>query len=127
MVDAQKYVKCVKKYLKEENLIQKVDDLVLDLLLSDLEYLNKLNAQIERQPFTQNRYGAKIPNPMMKDKKDLENRILAIVKELGLSPAARKKIMADAEQSKSPLEDFVDNIDDETLLNHIDLFEVDGL
>lgn len=126
-MDVDKYIRAVRKYLKEEKRIMKVDDLAIDLLRQNLETLEKINQQLEKGVTAVDRYGNTIPSPFLRAKNDIEAKIESAIKHLGLSPAARKRLAVETGDEKSPLEQFMDNSssDEFNLPNQLDLFDPD--
>lgn len=126
-MDVDKYIRAVRKYLKEEKRIMKVDDLAIDLLRQNLETLEKINKQLEKGVTAVDRYGNTIPSPFLRAKNDIEAKIESAIKHLGLSPAARKRLAVETGDEKSPLEQFMDNSssDEFNLPNQLDLFDPD--
>ena len=128
-MDVDKYIRAVRKYLKEEKRIMKVDDLAIDLLRQNLETLEKINQQLAKGVTAIDRYGNTIPSPFLRAKNDIEAKIESAIKHLGLSPAARKRLAVETGEEKSPLEQFMDTTppDDFNLPNQLDLFDVDDM
>lgn len=126
-MDVDKYIRAVRKYLKEEKRIMKVDDLAIDLLRQNLETLAKINQQLAKGVTAVDRYGNTIPSPFLRAKNDIEAKIESAIKHLGLSPAARKRLAVETGDEKSPLEQFMDNSssDEFNLPNQLDLFDPD--
>lgn len=126
-MDIDKYIRAVRKYLKEEKRIMKVDDLAIDLLRQNLETLEKINQQLAEDVTAVDRYGNTIPSPFLRAKNDIEAKIESAIKHLGLSPAARKRLAVETGDEKSPLEQFMDNSssDEFNLPNQLDLFDPD--
>lgn len=126
-MDVDKYIRAVRKYLKEEKRIMKVDDLAIDLLRQNLETLEKINQQLKKGVTAVDRYGNTIPSPFLRAKNDIEAKIESAIKHLGLSPAARKRLAVETGDEKSPLEQFMDNSssDEFNLPNQLDLFDPD--
>lgn len=126
-MDVDKYIRAVRKYLKEEKRIMKVDDLAIDLLRQNLETLEKINQQLAKGVTAVDRYGNTIPSPFLRAKNDIEAKIESAIKHLGLSPAARKRLAVETGDEKSPLEQFMDNSssDEFNLHNQLDLFDPD--
>ena len=128
-MDVDKYIRAVRKYLKEEKRIMKVDDLAIDLLRQNLETLEQINQQLAKGVTAIDRYGNTIPSPFLRAKNDIEAKIESAIKHLGLSPAARKRLAVETGEEKSPLEQFMDTTpsDDFNLPNQLDLFDVDDM
>lgn len=126
-MDVDKYIRAVRKYLKEEKRIMKVDDLAIELLRQNLETLEKINQQLVKGVTATDRYGNTIPSPFLRAKNDIEAKIESAIKHLGLSPAARKRLAVETGDEESPLERFMDksSSDEFNLPNQLDLFDPD--
>lgn len=126
-MDVDKYIRAVRKYLKEEKRIMKVDDLAIELLRHNLETLEKINQQLVKGVTATDRYGNTIPSPFLRVKNDIEARIESAIKHLGLSPAARKRLAVETGDEESLLERFMDksSSDEFNLPNQLDLFDPD--
>ena len=128
-MDIDKHMRAIRKYLKEEKKITKVDEMTLELLRSDLERLEAIRAELQNGMTTTDRYGATVPSPFLKEEDRVVKRILEYERKLGLSPYDRKKLAVAKDSEKSPLEKFMDAkpVDPYNLPNQLDLFDVDSL
>ena len=129
-MDIDKHMRAIRKYLKEEKKMTKVDEMTLELLRSDLETLECIKAQLEKDGMTTvDRYGAVVPSPFLKEQDRVVKRVLEYERKLGLSPYDRKKLAVAEEADKSPLEQFIDArpSDPFNLPNQLDLFNPDEL
>lgn len=128
-MDIDKHMRAIRKYLKEEKKITKVDEMTLELLRSDLERLEAIREQLKGGMTTIDRYGATVPSPFLKEEDRVVKRILEYERKLGLSPYDRKKLAVAEDSEKSPLEKFMDQrpVDPFNLPNQLDLFDVDSL
>ena len=128
-MDIDKHMRAIRKYLKEEKKITKVDEMTLELLRSDLERLEAIREQLQHGMTTVDRYGATVPSPFLKEEDRVVKRILEYERKLGLSPYDRKKLAVAEDSEKSPLEKFMDAkpVDPFNLPNQMDLFDVDSL
>lgn len=140
-MDIDKHMRAIRKYLKEEKKMTKVDEMTLELLRSDLEMLERIKAELVERTITKtdgrtvtvggmttvDRYGATVPSPFLKEQDRVTKRILEYEKKLGLSPYDRKKLAVETGDDKSPLEQFMDNSssDEFNLPNQLDLFDPD--
>lgn len=129
-MDIDKHMRAIRKYLKEEKKITKVDEMTLELLRSDLERLEAIRDQLKGGMTTVDRYGATVPSPFLKEEDRVVKRILEYERKLGLSPYDRKKLAVAEDSEKSPLEMFMDSkpaTDPYNLPNQLDLFNTDEL
>ena len=129
-MDIDKHMRAIRKYLKEEKKITKVDEMTLELLRSDLERLEAIRDQLKGGMTTVDRYGATVPSPFLKEEDRVVKRILEYERKLGLSPYDRKKLAVAEDNEKSPLEMFMDSkpaTDPYNLPNQLDLFNTDEL
>ena len=129
-MDIDKHMRAIRKYLKEEKKITKVDEMTLELLRSDLERLEAIRDQLKGGMTTVDRYGATVPSPFLKEEDRVVKRILEYERKLGLSPYDRKKLAVAEDNEKSPLEMFMDSkpaTDPYNLPNQLDLFNPDEL
>ena len=130
-MDIDKHMRAIRKYLKEEKKMTKVDDMTLELLRSDLELLGRIKATLDAGGMTTvDRYGAVVPSPFLKEQDRVTKRILEYERKLGLSPYDRKKLAVAEEAEKSPLDMFLDTkpvTDPYNLPNQLDLFDPDSL
>ena len=124
-------MRAIRKYLKEEKKMTKVDEMTLELLRSDLELLGRIKATLDAGGMTTvDRYGAVVPSPFLKEQDRVTKRILEYERKLGLSPYDRKKLAVAEEAEKSPLDMFLDTkpvTDPYNLPNQLDLFDPDSL
>ena len=124
-MDIDKHMRAIRKYLKEEKKMTKVDEMTLELLRSDLETLELIKTQLRDGGMTTvDRYGAIVPSPFLKEQDRVTKRILEYERKLGLSPYDRKKLAVSENDEKSPLEQFFDSkpSDPFNLPNQLDLF-----
>ena len=130
-MDIDKHMRAIRKYLKEEKKMTKVDEMTLELLRSDLELLGRIKATLDAGGMTTvDRYGAVVPSPFLKEQDRVTKRILEYERKLGLSPYDRKKLAVAEEAEKSPLDMFLDTkpvTDPYNLPNQLDLFDPDSL
>lgn len=130
-MDIEKHMRAIRKYLKEEKKMTKVDEMTLELLRSDLEMLERIKGEIDKSGMTTvDRYGATVPSPFLKEQDRVTKRILEYERKLGLSPYDRKKLAVAEDSEKSPLEKFMDqkpSDDPFNLPNQLDLFDVNEL
>ena len=128
-MDIDKHMRAVRKYLKEEKHLTKVDEMTLELLRSDLETLDLIKKELANSMTTVDQYGRTIPSPFLREKDRVIKRVLEYEKKLGLSPYDRKKLEVESADEKSPLEQFIDSkpVDLDNLPNQLDLFDVDSL
>ena len=128
-MDIDKHMRAVRKYLKEEKHLTKVDEMTLELLRSDLETLDLIKKELANSMTTVDQYGRTIPSPFLREKDRVIKRILEYEKKLGLSPYDRKKLEVESADEKSPLEQFIDAkpTDPFNLPNQLDLFDPDEL
>lgn len=130
-MDIDKHMRAIRRYLKDEKKMTKVDEMTLELLRSDLETLERIKAQLEKDGMTTvDRYGAVVPSPFLKEQDRVTKRILEYERKLGLSPYDRKKLAVAEDSEKSPLEMFMDSkpaTDPYNLPNQLDLFDPDAL
>lgn len=133
-MDIDKHMRAIRKYLKEEKHLTKVDEMTLELLRSDLETLEMIKKQLDvnngGSMTAKDQYGRTIPSPFLREKDRVIKRVLEYEKKLGLSPYDRKKLEVESSDEKSPLEQFIDskvNDDPYNLPNQLDLFDVDSL
>lgn len=128
-MDIDKHMRAIRKYLKEEKHLTKVDEMTLELLRSDLETLDLIKKELANSMTTVDQYGRTIPSPFLREKDRVIKRVLEYEKKLGLSPYDRKKLEVESADEKSPLEQFIDSkpVDLDNLPNQLDLFDVDSL
>lgn len=143
-MDVDKHMRAIRKYLKEEKHMTKVDEMTLELLRSDLELLETIKKELNGYTVTdsegntvlmggmyaKDQYGRTIPSPFLREKDRAIKRVLEYEKKLGLSPYDRKKLEVESADEKSPLDQFLDSRsggDPYNLPNQLDLFDVDGL
>ena len=143
-MDIDKHMRAIRKYLKEEKKMTKVDEMTLELLKSDLEMLERIKEELVEREVTKpdgtkvkvggmtaiDRYGQIVPSPFLKEQDRVTKRILEYERKLGLSPYDRKKLAVAEEAEKSPLDIFLDTkpvTDPYNLPNQLDLFDPDAL
>ena len=130
-MDIDKHMRAIRKYLKEEKKMTKVDEMTLELLRSDLELLGRIKETLATGGMTTvDRYGAVVPSPFLKEQDRVTKRILEYERKLGLSPYDRKKLAVAEESEKSVLDMFIDTKQPEdpfNLPNQLDLFDPDSL
>ena len=128
-MDIDKHMRAIRRYLKEEKHLTKVDEMTLELLRSDLETLDLIKKELANSMTTVDQYGRTIPSPFLREKDRVIKRVLEYEKKLGLSPYDRKKLEVESADEKSPLEQFIDSkpTDPFNLPNQLDLFDVDSL
>ena len=128
-MDIDKHMRAIRKYLKEEKHLTKVDEMTLELLRSDLETLDLIKKELANSMTTVDQYGRTIPSPFLREKDRVIKRVLEYEKKLGLSPYDRKKLEVESADEKSPLEQFIDAkpTDPFNLSNQLDLFDPDEL
>lgn len=129
-MDIDKHMRAIRKFLKEEKHLTKVDEMTLELLRSDLETKQLIEEELAKSMTTVDQYGRTIPSPFLREKDRVIKRILEYEKKLGLSPYDRKKLEVESADEKSPLDQFMDskaNDDPFNLPNQLDLFDVDQL
>ena len=128
-MDIDKHMRAIRRYLKEEKHLTKVDEMTLELLRSDLETLDLINKELANSMTTVDQYGRTIPSPFLREKDRVIKRVLEYEKKLGLSPYDRKKLEVESADEKSPLEQFIDSkpTDPFNLPNQLDLFDPDEL
>ena len=128
-MDIDKHMRAIRRYLKEEKHLTKVDKMTLELLRSDLETLDLINKELANSMTTVDQYGRTIPSPFLREKDRVIKRVLEYEKKLGLSPYDRKKLEVESADEKSPLEQFIDSkpTDPFNLPNQLDLFDADSL
>ena len=128
-MDIDKHMRAIRRYLKEEKHLTKVDEMTLELLRSDLETLDLIKKELANSMTTMDQYGRTIPSPFLREKDRVIKRVLEYEKKLGLSPYDRKKLEVESADEKSPLEQFIDSkpSDPFNLPNQLDLFDPDEL
>lgn len=128
-MDIDKHMRAIRRYLKEEKHLTKVDEMTLELLRSDLETLDLIKKELANSMTTVDQYGRTIPSPFLREKDRVIKRVLEYEKKLGLSPYDRKKLEVESADEKSPLEQFIDAkpVDLDNLPNQLDLFDPDEL
>ena len=128
-MDIDKHMRAIRRYLKEEKHLTKVDEMTLELLRSDLETLDLIKKELANSMTTVDQYGRTIPSPFLREKDRVIKRVLEYEKKLGLSPYDRKKLEVESADEKSPLEQFIDAkpTDPFNLPNQLDLFNPDEL
>ena len=133
-MDIDKHMRAIRKYLKEEKKMTKVDEMTLELLKADLEMLERIKEEIDKSGMTTiDRYGATVPSPFLKEQDRVTKRILEYERKLGLSPYDRKKLAVAEADDESPLDAFINGgrkpkgkaDDDLNLPNQIDIDFVD--
>lgn len=132
-MDVDKHMRAIRKFLREEKKMIKVDEMTLELLRSDLELLERIKATLEKSGMTTvDRYGQVVPSPFLKEQDRVTKRILEYERKLGLSPYDRKKLAVAEADEESPLEQFLNgggtkkpkprpDDDDYNLPNQIDI------
>ena len=85
-MDIDKHMRAIRKYLKEEKHLTKVDEMTLELLRSDLETLDLIKKELANSMTTVDQYGRTIPSPFLREKDRVIKRVLEYEKKLGLSP-----------------------------------------
>jgi phage terminase small subunit len=128
-MDIDKHMRAIRKYLKEEKHLTKVDEMTLELLRSDLETLDLIKKELANSMTTVDQYWRTVPSPFLREKDRVIKRVLEYEKKLGLSPYDRKKLEVESADEKSPLEQFIDSkpTDPFNLPNQLDLFDPDEL
>ena len=130
-MDIDKHMRAIRKYLKEEKKMTKVDEMTLELLRADLDLLERIKEQLSAGGMTTvDRYGATVPSPFLKEQDRVTKRILEYERKLGLSPYDRKKLAVAEDSEKSPLDMFLDTkpvTDPYNPPNQLDLFNPDEL
>ena len=143
-MDIDKHMRAIRRYLKDEKKMTKVDEMTLELLRADLEMRECIKAELAERTITTpdgrtmtvggmttvDRYGAVVPSPFLKELDRVTKRILEYERKLGLSPYDRKKLAVAEESEKSPLDQFLDTkpvTDPYNLPNQLDLFDADAL
>lgn len=107
-MDIDKHMRAIRKYLKEEKKMTKVDEMTLELLRADLEMLERIKDEIDKSGMTTiDRYGATVPSPFLKEQDRVTKRILEYERKLGLSPYDRKKLAVAEADEESPLDQFI--------------------
>lgn len=103
-----KYVNKVVKALKEKGLYEEQDKLILDELAANYQILLEAYQQIQISGLTaKDRYGNTISSPYIAIKKNAEDVITKIIRDLGLSAKSRKALKSDSD----------DDFDLESMLN----------
>lgn len=103
-----KYVNKVVKSLKSSGLYEEEDKLILDELAANYQILLEAYEQLQLNGLTsKDRYGNTISSPYIAIKKNAEDVITKIIRDLGLSAKSRKALKTDDS----------DDIDLEALLN----------
>lgn len=128
-MEIDKHMRAIRKYLKEEKKMTKVDEMTLELLRADLELLERIKEQLGKGGMTTvDRYGATVPSPFLKEQDRVTKRILEYERKLGLSPYDRKKLAVAEADDESPLDQFINGRkprgkadDDINLPNQIDI------
>ena len=142
-MDIDKHMRAIRKYLKEEKKMTKVDEMTLELLKADLEMLERIKEELVERTVTRedgtkvkvggmttiDRYGAVVPSPFLKEQDRVTKRILEYERKLGLSPYDRKKLAVAEADDESPLDAFINGgrkpkgkaDDDINLPNQIDI------
>lgn len=130
-MDIDKHMRAIRKYLKEEKKMTKVDEMTLELLRADLDLLERIKEQLAAGGMTTvDRYGATVPSPFLKEQDRVTKRILEYERKLGLSPYDRKKLAVAEADDDSPLDQFINGRetkskgkadDDINLPNQIDI------
>ena len=110
MIDTQKYMRCVRKHLKDTGQIQKVDELVLMMLEMEIETYAAQQDFIAKNPYTVNRFGRKEPTNDEKLNRS-HKRLMDCIRQLGLSPAARDKMKQDQDTA---MPDFMKFLNDDS-------------
>ena len=120
-MDIEKHMRAIRKYLKEEKKMTKVDEMTLELLKADLEMLERIKAELVERTITMpdgstvtvggmttiDRYGGIVPSPFLKEQDRVTKRILEYERKLGLSPYDRKKLAVAEADEESPLDQFI--------------------
>ena len=142
-MDIDKHMRAIRKYLKEEKKMTKVDEMTLELLKADLEMLERIKEELVERTVTRedgtkvkvggmtaiDRYGQVVPSPFLKEQDRVTKRILEYERKLGLSPYDRKKLAVAEADDESPLDAFINGgrkpkgkaDDDFNLPNQIDI------
>lgn len=130
-MDVDKHMRAIRKFLREEKKMIKVDEMTLELLRADLDLLERIKDTLETSGMTTvDRYGAVVPSPFLKEQDRVTKRILEYERKLGLSPYDRKKLAVAEADEESPLEQFINggarkkskpDADDINLPNQIDI------
>ena len=103
-----KYVTKVVKSLKSNGLYEEQDKLILDELAANYQILLEAYQQLQLNGLTaKDRYGNTISSPYIAIKKNAEDVITKIIRDLGLSAKSRKALKSDD----------TDELDLEALLN----------
>lgn len=103
-----KYVTKVVKALKSNGLYEEQDKLILDELAANYQILLEAYKQLQENGLTsKDRYGNTISSPYIAIKKNAEDVITKIIRDLGLSAKSRKALKSDTD----------DDFDLESLLN----------
>lgn len=103
-----KYVTKVVKSLKSSGLYEEQDKLILDELAANYQILLEAYQQLQLNGLTaKDRYGNTISSPYIAIKKNAEDVITKIIRDLGLSAKSRKALKSDDS----------DDLDLEELLN----------
>lgn len=103
-----KYVTKVVKSLKSNGLYEEQDKLILDELAANYQILLEAYQQLQINGLTaKDRYGNTISSPYIAIKKNAEDVITKIIRDLGLSAKSRKALKSDD----------TDELDLEALLN----------
>lgn len=94
--EVKKYIESVVKSLKEKGLFENVDKLVLDQLAANYQILLDSYKNLNEYGLTKaDRYGNIVASPYVAIKKNAEDVIAKITKEIGLSAKSRKALNTD--------------------------------
>lgn len=104
----QKFIKSVVNYLNEHSLSDNCDLALLDNLALTFNSLCECEESILSEGvFSHDRYGQLVASPAIRVKKYCDGQLNELCKALGVSPAARKKLLANADNERSELEEFL--------------------
>ena len=102
-------MKKVVKSLKEKNLYDETDTMILDTLAMNYSLMLDAYDHLMTEGMTSvDRYGRVIPNAYIEIKKTAENQLNKCIQQLGLSAKSRKQIKGSSDD---------DNFDLEAMLN----------
>lgn len=103
------YMKKVVKSLKDKNLYDETDTMILDTLAMNYSLMLEAYDHLVTEGMTSvDRYGRVIPNAYIEIKKTAENQLNKCIQQLGLSAKSRKQIKGNGDD---------DNFDLEAMLN----------
>lgn len=108
--DAQKYMKDVLKQLKDNDVLQNVDNAALTMLARNYSMFIKASKQLEIDGLTvESDRGNIAPHPLIKIAKDAQTQAMKVMAEFGLTAKARTKIpkLSKSDDGESPLEAFI--------------------